>query len=88
MEDGMEEIQDAEHGMEEIHDEEEAELWRLNELFEQYENEARATRIENQQLDQWIERMVRETEPSPREPWHHDEENVWRLEDDLRKGRG
>lgn len=88
MENGMEEVQDAEHGMEEIHDEEEAELWRLNELFEQYENEAMATRIENQQLDRWIERMVRETEPSPREPWHHDEENVWRLEDDLRKGRG
>ena len=64
----------------------EDELWSLSELFspEPFENEA--TQIEHRQLDNWMDQQELQATSGPT-PWHHDDNQVWQLEDNLRKGR-
>ena len=62
------------------------EMWALSQLFESEEFEHQAACIEDQQYDAWIDRRERETNSGPSKNWHHDEDKVWQLEDNLRKG--
>lgn len=62
------------------------EPWSLSDLFTTMSYEHEAARIEQRQLDEWMERQEhRATRGST--PWHHDDNQVWQLEDNLRKGR-
>lgn len=61
-------------------------LWALTELFAPLPYEDEADEIEHRQLDDWMERQERRATSEPT-PWHHDDQQVWRLEDNLRKGR-
>ena len=60
-------------------------LWRAD-LFEADEFEHQATRIEDQQYDAWIDRRENETNAGRSKNWHHDVDQIWQLEDNLRKG--
>ena len=62
------------------------EMWALIELFEAEELEHQAAYIENQQYDAWVDRQENETSPNRSKNWHHDEDKIWQLEDNLRKG--
>ena len=64
----------------------EDELWALTELFTPLEFEHEAAQIEHRQLDQWMEQQEQRATNEPT-PWHHDDNQVWQLEDNLRKGR-
>ena len=55
-------------------------------LFEADEFEHQATRIEDQQYDAWIDRRENETNAGRSKNWHHDADQIWQLEDNLRKG--
>lgn len=46
-----------------------------------------ALEIENRQLDSWMERQEEHANRDMEHPWHHDEDRIWQLEDNLRKGR-
>ncbi|MEE2973999.1 MAG: hypothetical protein VX831_02020 [Candidatus Thermoplasmatota archaeon] len=48
--------------------------------------EDEADEIEHRQLDDWMDRQERQATSGPT-PWHHDDRQVWQLEDNLRKGR-
>lgn len=61
-------------------------LWALTELFAPLPFEDEADEIEHRQLDDWMERQERRATSEPT-PWHHDDQQVWQLEDNLRKGR-
>ena len=50
------------------------------------DDEDEADEIEHRQLDDWMERQERRATSEPT-PWHHDDQQVWQLEDNLRKGR-
>ena len=63
------------------------ELWALNDLFETAAYEQEAARIEQRQYDDWMERQERAAAPQDASPWHHDEDQIWQFEDNLRKGR-
>ena len=39
------------------------------------------------QLDSWMDRQEQKAVDEGNSPWHHDEERVWQLEDNLLKGR-
>ena len=62
------------------------EMWALIQLFEAEELEHQAACIENQQYDAWVDRQENETGPDRSKNWHHDEDKIWQLEDNLRKG--
>ena len=49
--------------------------------------EQQASEIENRQLDSWMDQQEQKAVDEGKSPWHHDEERVWQLEDDLLKGR-
>ena len=55
-------------------------------LFEADEFEHQANRIEDQQYDAWIDRRENETNDGRSKNWHHDVDQIWQLEDNLRKG--
>ena len=61
-------------------------IWYEDGLFEPETHEHAATQIENTQLDDWMERQEREASEG-RKSWHHDDEEVWQLEEVLRRGR-
>ena len=61
-------------------------IWYEDGLFEPETHEHTATQIENMQLDDWMERQEREASEG-RKSWHHDDEEVWQLEEVLRRGR-
>ena len=63
------------------------EMWALCQLHEAEENERQAASIEDQQYDAWVQRQESENEVFRSPNWHHDDEQIWRLEDNLRKGR-
>ncbi len=63
------------------------EMWLLSQLFEAEENEHQAACIEDQQYDAWFNRREQENGAGHPNKWHHDEEQIWQFEDNLRKGR-
>lgn len=89
-------IMEDEVEAEEMHAEEEGDedeevwyddhVWFEQGLFDPETFEHIAAEIENQQLDAWMERQEREAGGAPK-PWHHDAEEVWQLEEVLRRGR-
>lgn len=56
-------------------------------VFEPFEFEHFASEIEDRQLDSWMEKQEERASRSSRSPWHHDEDRIWEMEDNLRKGR-
>lgn len=62
------------------------ELWSLSDLFSSKPYEHEAAQIEQRQFDDWMEQQERRA-TSGATPWHHDDSQVWQLEDQLRKGR-
>ena len=61
-------------------------VWYEHGLFDPETFEHVAAQIENQQLDDWMERQEREASEEAK-PWHHDVEEVWQLEEVLRRRR-
>ncbi|MEL0331213.1 MAG: hypothetical protein VW982_03235 [Candidatus Poseidoniales archaeon] len=49
--------------------------------------EHQASEIENRQLDSWMDQQEKKATGEENSPWHHDEQRIWQLEDDLLKGR-
>ena len=56
-------------------------------MIEPHEHEHLALEIENRQLDSWIEHQEAKANEEMEQPWHHDQSQIWQLEDNLRKGR-
>lgn len=56
-------------------------------VIEPHEHEHLALEIENRQLDSWIEHQEAKANEEMEQPWHHDQSQIWQLEDNLRKGR-
>ena len=61
-------------------------VWYEHGLFDPETFEHVAAQIENQQLDDWMERQEREANEEAK-PWHHDVEEVWQFEETLRRRR-
>ena len=61
--------------------------WPGLEVFDPLHFEYLALEIENKQLDSWMERQEEKAVCNVEQPWHHDEDRIWQLEDNLRKGR-
>ena len=59
----------------------------IRDRFETAAHEQEAARIEQRQYDDWMERQERAAAPQDASPWHHDEDQIWQFEDNLRKGR-
>ena len=61
--------------------------WPGVEVFDPQHFEYLALEIENRQLDSWMERQEEKAGRNVEQPGHHDQDRIWQLEDNLRKGR-
>lgn len=61
--------------------------WPVASVFEPFEFEHFASEIEDRQLDSWMEKQEQRATSQAGTPWHHDDDRIWQLEDNLRKGR-